>query len=85
MEKDIPGKFQQQNWCGYINITQMDFKGGKKLFEHRQHQNRNLSTVLGDEVEKKVIVYFQTTNMFSECYIDTKNKDKMKVWENKYP
>lgn len=30
-EKVIPGKCQQQSWCGYINIRQMDFKGKKKV------------------------------------------------------
>lgn len=29
MEKDMPGKFQQQSWCGYINFRQMLFKEGK--------------------------------------------------------
>lgn len=29
MEKDMPGKFQQQSWCGYINIRQMLSKEGK--------------------------------------------------------
>lgn len=29
MEKDVPGKFQQQSWCGYINISKCSLKREK--------------------------------------------------------